>query len=125
MSQLMLIGNRFVLCRSGVASAIRNVRSSSTYQQEAAKFFERHAQRKSPMSPFMFFLPLGYKPQLTSMLSITHRITGMGLGIVLYGIGIAELTNPKLSYDEILKKTKAVVPGALIGAIKFLCGKFI
>ena len=33
---------------------------------------------RRPLSPFMF--PTGYKPQLTSMLSIANRITGVALG---------------------------------------------
>ena len=36
-------------------------------------------QSKRPMSPFM--IGPYYKPQLTSMLSITHRIMGVGLAV--------------------------------------------
>lgn len=35
------------------------------------------AQRERPLSPHLFI----YRPQLTSVLSISHRFTGVGLGV--------------------------------------------
>lgn len=125
MSQLLMIGSRFVVCRNGLARTGRLVTQSrqtgsSTLQQEASKFFERHAKRASPMSPYMF--PFAYKFQITSVLSITHRITGLGLGVLLYGIGIAELCCSNLSFEQILQKLQAV-PSSLFSAAKVAAGK--
>lgn len=126
MSQLLMIGSRFVVCRNSLATrtgrliAQTRQTGSSPYQQEAAKFFERHAKRASPMSPYMF--PFAYKFQITSVLSITHRITGLGLGVLIYGIGISELVCPNLNFEQILKKLQAV-PGSLVDAAKLAAGK--
>ena len=100
----------------------QQIRKSSltTLQKEAAKFFEKHTHRASPQSPYM--LGLAYKFQLTSLLSITHRITGLGLGLVVYGMGIVALSQSKLSYEQILLKIKEAVPEALITGFKFIVG---
>lgn len=54
-----------------------------TPAEAQAKFWEKNAQLARPMSPWMI-----YKIQLTSFLSISHRITGTGLGVLMYGWGI-------------------------------------
>lgn len=123
-----MIGSRFVVCRNGLATrtgrliAQTRQSGSSTLQQEASKFFERHAKRASPMSPYMF--PFAYKFQITSVLSITHRITGLGLGVLLYGIGIAELCYSNLSFEQILQKLQAL-PSSLVTAAKVAAGTSI
>lgn len=56
-------------------------------------------RRERPMSPFM--IGPYYKPQLTSMLSITHRGTGVFLtfGAFLLAAWLIGLANGKEAYD--------------------------
>ncbi|XP_064471895.1 succinate dehydrogenase cytochrome b560 subunit, mitochondrial-like [Ornithodoros turicata] len=51
------------------------------------EFFEKNSKLQRPLSPHLTI----YAPQLTSMLSITHRFTGCGLAIFVYGLGIGPL----------------------------------
>lgn len=48
---------------------------------------EKNARLLRPMSPHLAI----YKPQLTSMLSITHRMTGVALSGVTAGLGACKL----------------------------------
>ena len=48
--------------------------------------FDKNRRLKRPMSPHLTI----YKPQLTSMLSISHRGTGMAMASVLWGFSIGE-----------------------------------
>lgn len=120
MSQLLATNSRLLFCRlarSGVARQPFRA-TSSTFQQEAAKFVAKHAQRASPMSPWMM-----YQPQLTWLLSISHRVSGLGLGLLLYGYGIAELVAPKSNFEQILGTVKETLPGFLLATVKLLAGK--
>lgn len=60
---------------------------SSTLGSAADGFFEKQKALNRPLSPHLTI----YKPQMTSMLSITHRITGMGMACGVYGIAIGAL----------------------------------
>jgi succinate dehydrogenase (ubiquinone) cytochrome b560 subunit len=51
---------------------------------------ERNARLKRPQSPHLTI----YKPQLTSMLSITHRMTGMVLSGYAFALGLGALALP-------------------------------
>ncbi|XP_034946502.1 LOW QUALITY PROTEIN: succinate dehydrogenase cytochrome b560 subunit, mitochondrial-like [Chelonus insularis] len=51
---------------------------------------EKNERLKRPMSPHLTI----YKPQLTSVLSITHRGTGMALAFYAIGAGLTELFVP-------------------------------
>ncbi|CAG8434859.1 758_t:CDS:2 [Diversispora eburnea] len=77
-----------------------------------------NAQRKvRPLSPFTI-----YQPQLTSTMSILHRLTGAGLGVVFYGGAIAyALSGPiglEFNSDSIVTSVANLPP-----AIKYI-GKF-
>ncbi|KAH9422188.1 hypothetical protein DERP_002483 [Dermatophagoides pteronyssinus] len=96
----------------------QQIRNDSTFAKEAEKFMARHAKRGSPQSPYM--LGLTYKIQLTSMLSLTHRITGVGLGLIIYGFGIAELLYSNKNYAQLLESYADVIPCKSI--FKVMCG---
>ncbi|XP_011305336.1 succinate dehydrogenase cytochrome b560 subunit, mitochondrial [Fopius arisanus] len=58
--------------------------------QACESYAEKNKRLKRPMSPHLTI----YKPQLTSMLSITHRGTGMALAFYATGAGAASLFLP-------------------------------
>ncbi|XP_063985271.1 succinate dehydrogenase cytochrome b560 subunit, mitochondrial isoform X1 [Diachasmimorpha longicaudata] len=58
--------------------------------QACESYIEKNKRLKRPMSPHLTI----YKPQLTSMLSITHRGTGMALAFYATGAGAASLFLP-------------------------------
>ncbi|XP_018327301.1 succinate dehydrogenase cytochrome b560 subunit, mitochondrial [Agrilus planipennis] len=64
-------------------------------------FFEKNEQLKRPQSPHLTI----YKPQITSMLSITHRITGMVLAgyVTAFGIGVLILPHDWPHYISALE----------------------
>ncbi|OTF76679.1 succinate dehydrogenase cytochrome b560 subunit, mitochondrial-like [Euroglyphus maynei] len=96
----------------------QQIRNDSTFTKEAEKFMAKHAKRGSPQSPYM--LGLTYKIQLTSMLSLTHRFTGVGLGLIIYGFGIAELLYSNKNFSQLLESYSAVIPCKSI--FKIMCG---
>lgn len=51
------------------------------------EFFHKNDVLKRPMSPHLTI----YKPQLTSMLSIAHRVSGAGYGVLLYAGAVLTL----------------------------------
>lgn len=101
---------------ASLSSAGGNEFSSQATTQE---YFKRHSQRASPLSPY-----ISYEPQLTWLLSISHRITGMGLGVLVYGIGLAELMAPGSNFEQILATLNATFPSCFLTAVKVLAGKF-
>ncbi|XP_037558371.1 succinate dehydrogenase cytochrome b560 subunit, mitochondrial [Dermacentor silvarum] len=50
-------------------------------------FFKKNKSLKRPLSPHLSI----YAPQMTSMLSLTHRATGCGMAVCLYGMGVMPL----------------------------------
>jgi succinate dehydrogenase cytochrome b556 subunit len=88
---LLTIGS---LClRTRVSSQMMAVRSLATTSVQASspkplvpEFWEKNEKMQRPISPYVI-----YKPQITTVLSITHRISGLGLGIPLYALGISQL----------------------------------
>ncbi|KAL1915300.1 uncharacterized protein VTP21DRAFT_6758 [Calcarisporiella thermophila] len=70
-----------------------------------------------PLSPWMI-----YKPQLTSTLSIMHRVTGAALATGLYGVaiayGVGPLVGAEISSETIVEMTSQI-PAGLKTAGKF------
>ncbi|XP_057321680.1 succinate dehydrogenase cytochrome b560 subunit, mitochondrial-like [Microplitis mediator] len=68
--------------------------SSTISKSAAVTSCETHSERnhrlKRPLSPHLSI----YKPQLTSMLSITHRGTGIALAYYATAAGLTELFHP-------------------------------
>jgi len=86
-----------------------------TAYEEMQKFWQKNAQLKRPISPHLSI----YKPHLTMMLSISNRITAVGLQAVMTLGGVGVLAG-SLSYSDFLQKVKSWSVGpALIGTAKF------
>ncbi|CAG8485654.1 2064_t:CDS:2 [Ambispora gerdemannii] len=73
-----------------------------------------------PVSPWHI-----YQPQLTALLSFTHRATGAGLASVLYGASIAYVTGPLigLNWDtDTIVAVTSTIPAAVKVPTKFVIG---
>lgn len=103
---------------------VRCLHSSSFSAQEPAKsqvipgedYWDKNKRLNRPMSPHLTI----YKPQLTSMLSITHRGTGLALAGMLSGfsIGMMCLSSPFPYYHSMLAMSH--YGPAIVFGIKFL-----
>merc|ERR1739846_17358 len=62
--------------------------SDAGYLKEG--FWDKNKRLQRPMSPHLTI----YKPQMTTMLSITHRGTGVAWSLVLSGVGIGAIFSP-------------------------------
>jgi succinate dehydrogenase / fumarate reductase cytochrome b subunit len=72
------------------------------------------SSKQRPISPFM--IGPYYKPQMTSLMSITHRLTGVFLSVVgapLLLWWIAALGSGKQAYDSFLQSMSSL-PGKLL-----------
>ncbi|XP_071452936.1 succinate dehydrogenase cytochrome b556 subunit-like [Hetaerina americana] len=82
------------ICRSIYCTQSNLVTMKVTAAKDIKKtdetFIERNERIGRPMSPHLTI----YKPQLTSLLSLTHRTTGIILSTMAYGIGIGTLLLP-------------------------------
>ncbi|XP_054273470.1 succinate dehydrogenase cytochrome b560 subunit, mitochondrial-like [Macrosteles quadrilineatus] len=63
---------------------------------------QKNMRLKRPMSPHLLI----YKPQLTSMLSITHRITGVALSV--YALGFAAFSLSPGSFPHMVEAIQAM-----------------
>lgn len=81
---------------------------------EKKDFWLKNKQLNRPMSPHLTI----YKWQITMNLSILHRATGMGVGLLLYGGGIGSLFATGVSFPEILSVIQHNVPTFMILATK-------
>ncbi|XP_054723768.1 succinate dehydrogenase cytochrome b560 subunit, mitochondrial-like [Uloborus diversus] len=88
---------------------------STSSRKESETFFEKNERLKRPMSPHLTI----YKPQLTSMLSITHRATGIVLSGALYTLSIGMLILPANFPYYINYLQSLHLPSALILSFKF------
>ncbi len=80
-------------------------------------YFRKNELLKRPLSPFTI-----YKPQLTSILSISHRMTGLALSVLLYGGGIAALGSQSTNFAQVLQTVQTSVPDSLLITFKVLAG---
>lgn len=90
----------------------KNHQGTSSPSEE---FFTRNEKLKRPLSPWMI-----YKFQLTSMLSITHRATGLGLGVLMYGMGINSCFAGHTNWEQTLDAIHAAVPSPILYTFKVL-----
>jgi succinate dehydrogenase (ubiquinone) cytochrome b560 subunit len=79
-------------------------------------FFIKNDRLTRPMSPHLLI----YKPQLTSMLSITHRGTGLAQSAILSGFAVAALLSPAPFPAMIVALQASHYGPATIFAAKFL-----
>ena len=54
--------------------------------QSAEDYWAKNKRLRRPVSPHLTI----YKPQITSMLSITHRGSGLALSVLVSALGIGE-----------------------------------
>ena len=85
------------LLRLGCSSQLASVQTMATMKPIAAaealqgqEFWAKNKRLARPMSPHLTI----YKPQLTSMMSITHRITGCIQSGILSGAALGVLVMP-------------------------------
>uniref|UniRef100_A0A0K8RL47 Putative succinate dehydrogenase cytochrome b subunit n=1 Tax=Ixodes ricinus TaxID=34613 RepID=A0A0K8RL47_IXORI len=77
----------------------------------SAEFFQKNKKLQRPLSPHLTI----YEPQITTMLSITHRVTGCGLGVCVYGLGLAPfLTAHQFPYYVEAIKAMSISPVLLV-----------
>lgn len=86
-----------------------------TPAEAQAQFWKKNEQLGRPQSPWII-----YKFQLTSMLSITHRMTGLGLGVLLYGMGINSVFAGNTNWERSLEWIVSTVPGWSLTTVKVL-----
>merc|ERR1712165_503869 len=75
-------GMKLVLL-SSTMSSIKSI-SPQEHQISREEFWEKNKRLSRPLSPHLTI----YKPQMTSMLSITHRGTGVAQSAILSGFAI-------------------------------------
>ena len=92
--------------------------SSTTTQSE--DYFTKNKRLNRPLSPYMLYTV--YKLQITSVLSMTHRITGLGLSVLLYGGGIAALASSQTNFAQVLQSIEGSVSPSILVAFKVLAG---
>nr|WDE17734.1 mistochondrial succinate dehydrogenase subunit C [Panonychus ulmi] len=105
-----------ILSRGQVALPRMVFASSSTSQLAASEndFFIKNSKLNRPISPYTI-----YRFQLTSLLSISHRLSGVGLSVGIYAMGISQLF-ASTPFAHQLESLSASVPSSLIAATKIL-----
>lgn len=96
-------------------------RTSSSFQNnENCKEYWRknEIELKRPTSPFVM-----YKPQITTVLSLTHRTTGIVLSGALYSLGISQLLIND-SWANQLTGLYGICPNVYLAAKLALVGSF-
>ncbi|XP_071844008.1 succinate dehydrogenase cytochrome b560 subunit, mitochondrial-like [Apostichopus japonicus] len=88
---------------------------ATTAKEEQDQFWEKNRKLNRPMSPHLTI----YKPQITTMLSITHRATGIALTGVLYAFGLTMSVLPGDFATYLALVQSWSVGPALIGLTKF------
>ncbi|KAG8230602.1 hypothetical protein J437_LFUL004515 [Ladona fulva] len=71
-------------------------------------FFQRNERLNRPLSPHLTI----YKPQLTSLLSLSHRATGMIMSGYMYAFGIGVLALPS-TFPHFIEGLGHVSPGVV------------
>ncbi|XP_023232802.1 succinate dehydrogenase cytochrome b560 subunit, mitochondrial-like [Centruroides sculpturatus] len=77
-------------------------------------FWEKNSRLNRPLSPHLTI----YSFQITSVLSVTHRGTGIGLGTVLYGFAVGTLLLPS-NYPHYIEWLSSLHISPLISVVKF------
>lgn len=84
--------------------------TTSTLARKQEDFWSKNTRLNRPMSPHLTI----YSPQLTSMLSITHRGTGIAMTAVTTGFALAALGLPE-NFEHYLNLVKALeIPAFII-----------
>lgn len=114
------------LCRQGLAArpgallfhksaAPMGVNYIDPYKQ-MDEYWKRNRQLNRPLSPHLSI----YKPQLTSMLSLCHRVTGIAMALTISGVSITLLALPG-DFPTYLNMVKDLsIPAAVIIPAKYI-----
>ncbi|XP_002000252.3 succinate dehydrogenase cytochrome b560 subunit, mitochondrial [Drosophila mojavensis] len=94
--------------------SLKVVSVGSTIKDET--FFEKNQRLGREMSPHLTI----YKPQLTSLLSVMHRGTGLVLGLGVWGLGIGALVASQDISHYVTMVEGLQLSGASLTAIKFI-----
>ncbi|XP_048254335.1 succinate dehydrogenase cytochrome b560 subunit, mitochondrial-like isoform X2 [Haliotis rufescens] len=88
--------------------------TSSRGYEEMKQYWEKNRALSRPLSPF-----LTYKPHLVMSMSLTHRITGVYLTVVVSGVSVLMLCLPE-SYPYYLQMIKDLSLGpAILTGMKY------
>ena len=105
------------LCLSSPRMAAIRLSTTSSTTTQTEDYFTKNEKLKRPLSPFIV-----YKLQLTSTLSFTHRMTGLGLSVLLYGGGIAAFFSSQTNFSQVVQYISGNVSPTLLLALKVLTG---
>ncbi|KAH8358920.1 hypothetical protein KR093_003249, partial [Drosophila rubida] len=94
--------------------SVKVVSVGSTLKDES--FFEKNERLGRQMSPHLTI----YKPQLTSILSVTHRGTGMVLGMGVWALGLGALISSHDISHYVTMVEGLQLSGGALTAIKFV-----
>ncbi|CAG2174467.1 unnamed protein product [Oppiella nova] len=107
---------RRVLASTPRMAAIR-MSSTSSATTPSEDYFAKNSRLNRPLSPYTH-----YKPQITTVLSISHRMTGLALSVLLYGGGISALASSQTNFAQVLQSIQTTVPHSLLFTVKVLAG---
>merc|ERR1739846_204873 len=118
-----LVSQRCLLLSNGgfklltPSSSMATIKSMSPEEHQTSKeeFWEKNKRLNRPISPHLTI----YKPQMTSMLSITHRGTGLAQSGILTGFALFGIAS-NYSFPWLLSQvTQLGIGGGLIFLGKF------
>ncbi|KAH8346540.1 hypothetical protein KR084_002714, partial [Drosophila pseudotakahashii] len=84
--------------------------------QKDESFFEKNERLGRKLSPHLTI----YQPQLTSLLSIVHRGTGLALGVGVWGLGLGALISSHDISHYVTMVEGLQLSGATLTALKFI-----
>ncbi|VDI80030.1 succinate dehydrogenase (ubiquinone) cytochrome b560 subunit [Mytilus galloprovincialis] len=92
--------------------------ASATAYEEMSDFWAKNRKLNRPLSPHLSI----YKPQLTSMLSLCHRVTGIIMGVTVPAVAAMLLVSPGDFTTYITMIRDLNLSPALIAACKYILG---
>lgn len=107
---------RFTPTLKGMNSRLPIAPMATSAEGQMKEFWEKNQRLGRPNSPWTI-----YHMHLPMVTSLTHRITGIAMGVALYGIAIANFIAPGdfPSYVELLKSFELATP--IWFSLKALC----
>ncbi|XP_002019750.2 succinate dehydrogenase cytochrome b560 subunit, mitochondrial [Drosophila miranda] len=95
-------------------ASMKVVSVGSTIKDET--YFEKNARLGRELSPHLSI----YQPQLTSILSVMHRGTGMALGVGVWALGLGALISSHDISHYVTMVEGLQLSGATLTALKFI-----
>ncbi|XP_005110788.1 succinate dehydrogenase cytochrome b560 subunit, mitochondrial [Aplysia californica] len=106
------LGRQTCLLKQMPLLAARRSNKATTAYEEMSRFWARNRALKRPLSPFLTV----YKPHLAMMTSLTHRVTGVAMQVVICGTSIILLCVPGDFKDNLeLLKNLSLAPVIVYG----------